>query len=273
MSKQTSRERRAEILRLATVSGLANVEEMSDLLGVTASTIRRDLALLTAQGKLARTYGGAIALTARPEASLRQRTGQGYEAKRAIGRWAAAQVGPGETILLDAGSTTGAMAHALGSGRDVAKDIVVATVGLNALEELADATGIEVLSLGGWLRPLSQGFVGPLTEASLERLTFDRAFMGADGVTADTGICEATLQQTRQKELMMRRSQHVYVLAHSSKLGHRPFHAWATMPRHWTLVTDSNADKTELGRFRDHRIEVVVVDLASSAPVEAVSGL
>jgi DeoR/GlpR family transcriptional regulator of sugar metabolism len=257
VGKQSSRERRAEIVRLATVSGLANVEELSDVLGVTASTIRRDLALLTTQGKLARTYGGAIALGSHPEASLRQRSGQAFEAKRAIGRWAAGQVRSGETVLLDAGSTTGAMAHALGSTRDV----VVATVGLNALDALADAQGIEVLSLGGWLRPLSQGFLGPLTEASLERMTFDRAFMGADGVTADRGICEADLQQTRQKELMMRRAEHVYVLAHAAKLGQRPFHAWAAMPDRWTLVTDSSADKEQLGRFRDHRIEVVVVDI------------
>lgn len=256
MGKQSSRDRRSEIVRLATESGLANVEELSDVLGVTPSTIRRDLALLTAQGKLARTYGGAMALVPHPEASLRQRSGQAFEAKRAIGRWAANQVRTGETILLDAGSTTGAMANALTTMRD----IVVATVGLNALDELADAAGIEVLSLGGRLRPLSQGFVGPLTEASLERMTFDRAFMGADGVTADRGICEADLTQTRQKELMMRRAQHVYVLAHAAKLGQSPFHAWAMMPDKWTLVTDSSADKTELNRFRDHGVELVVVD-------------
>lgn len=261
MGRHTSRDRRSEILRLVTLSGLANVDELSELLGVTASTIRRDLALLTTQGKLARTYGGAIALVAHPEASLRQRTGQAYDAKRAIGHWAAAQVRAGETILLDAGSTTGAVAHALAG----AKGFVVATVGLNALTELADADGIEVLSLGGWLRPLSQGFYGPLTEASLERLTFDRAFIGADGVTADSGICEADLEQTRQKEIMMRRAENVYVLAHASKLGQRPFHAWAMMPPQWTLVTDSSADPAELGRFKDHGIDVVVVDPSAPA--------
>ncbi|WP_111766908.1 DeoR/GlpR family DNA-binding transcription regulator [Nakamurella deserti] len=261
MGKQTSRERRAEIVRLATVSGLANVEELSTVLGVTSSTIRRDLAVLTAQGKLARTYGGAMALVPHPEASLRQRSGQAFEAKRAIGRWAAAQVRPGETVLLDAGSTTGAMANALASARE----IVVATVGLNALDELADATGVEVLSLGGRLRPLSQGFVGPLTEASLERMTFDRAFMGTDGVTADRGICEADLTQTRQKELMMRRAEHVYVLAHAAKLGQRPFHAWAVMPDHWTLVTDDSAEREEVAKFKDHGIDVVVVDSATTS--------
>jgi DeoR/GlpR family transcriptional regulator of sugar metabolism len=83
--------------------------------------------------------------------------------------------------------------------------------------------------------------------------------MGADGVTADRGICEANLQQTRQKELMMARSEHVYVLAHAAKLGQRPFHSWAPMPVHWTLVTDSGADPRQLKLFRDRGVEVVVV--------------
>ena len=75
MAKHTAQTRRGEIVRLATTSGLASVEELSDQLGVTASTIRRDLAKLTAQGKLARTYGGVMSLAHHPEASLRQRLG------------------------------------------------------------------------------------------------------------------------------------------------------------------------------------------------------
>jgi len=263
LTKLGFRERRSEIIRLATTTGLASVEELSDALGVTQSTIRRDLALLTSQGKLARTYGGAMSLVAHPEASLRQRTGIAFTAKQAIGRWSAAEVKTGETVLLDAGSTTGAMAHELAH----AHDITVATVGLTALQELSDAPSVEVLSLGGKLRALSQGFLGPLTEAALERMTFDRVFMGADGVTAERGICEADLQQTRLKELMMQRSDRTYVLAHSAKLEQRPFHAWALMPDRWTLVTDSAADPFDVARFRDHGIEVVVVEASSSRRV------
>lgn len=252
--RRSARERRAEILRVIGVDGQARIEALADTLGVTASTIRRDLATLTGQGKLARTYGGAMSAAAHPEASLRQRIGEHHDAKRAIGRWAAAQVQPGETVLLDAGTTTGAMAHELVDARD----IVVATAGLTALEALLDAGGVEVLMLGGRLRRLSQGFVGPLAEGSLERLTFDRSFVGADGVTADRGICEADLDQTRVKELMMRRADHVYVLAHAAKLGQRPFHAWATMPDRWTLVTDGAADADTLEEFRSAGVEVVV---------------
>jgi DeoR/GlpR family transcriptional regulator of sugar metabolism len=198
MPARESRRRRDEIVRLATTSGLASVEELSRTFGVTASTIRRDPALLTSEGRLARTYGGAMALAAHPETSLRQRIGEAFAAKRAIAR--AAEVRPGETVLLDAGSTVGALAHELRR----TPGLTAVTVGLTALAELGDAESVTVHCLGGTMRPLSQGFVGPLAEAALERVTFDRAFLG--GVTAE-GLCEADLAQTRLKELMARRAR------------------------------------------------------------------
>lgn len=250
----STHERRDQIVRLATEAGLASVDELSQIFGVTPSTIRRDLALLTTDGRLARTYGGAIAVSAHPESSLRQRVGEGFDAKRAIARWAADQIQTGETILLDAGSTVGALAHELRR----AELLTVATTGMTALQELADVESVHVECLGGTLRPLSQGFVGPLTEAALERMTFDRVFLGTDGVNADGDICEADLRQTRLKELMARRADNVYVLAHAAKLDHRPFHAWAKLPLPWTLVTDATADPRVTGQLRARGIEVVV---------------
>ncbi|MET8977979.1 DeoR/GlpR family DNA-binding transcription regulator [Streptomyces sp. NPDC004539] len=256
VSPTGSQTRRDRILHLATTTGLASVEELSQHFGVTASTIRRDLARLTADGRLARTYGGAMALTAHPEASLRQRTGEAFEAKRAIARRAAAEIGAGETVLLDAGSTVGALAHELRS----AKELTVATTGLTALQELSDVASVHVECLGGTLRPLSQGFVGPLTEAALERMTFDRVFLGTDGISPEHGICEADLRQTRLKELMARRAERVYVLAHAGKLGRRPFHAWASLPAGWTLITDTDADAAIVDELRRREVDVVLVE-------------
>jgi DeoR/GlpR family transcriptional regulator of sugar metabolism len=196
-----------------------------------------------------------MAVNAHPESSLRQRVGEGFEAKRAIARWAAELVQTGETILLDAGSTVGALAHELRR----AELLTVATTGMTALQELADVDSVHVECLGGTLRPLSQGFVGPLTEAALERMTFDRVFLGTDGVNAEGDICEADLRQTRLKELMARRTDNVFVLAHAAKLDHRPFHAWAKLPLPWTLVTDDAADERVVDRLRARGIDVVVV--------------
>ena len=256
MSVRESELRRTEIVRLATQSGLASVEDLSSGFGVSASTIRRDLAQLELAGRLARTYGGAIARAAHPESTLRERIGEAYEAKHAIARVAAGEVQPGETVLLDAGSTVGALAHELRGVRD----LTVVTTSLTVIAELA-GSAVTVVCLGGTLRPLSQAFIGPLAEAALERLSFDRIFLGADGVSAADGICEAELEQTRLKELMARRSGRVYVLAHAEKLERRPFHAWAKLPEHWTLVSDDDADPTAVQRFEAAGIDVRLAPL------------
>lgn len=251
-----AQERRAAILRLAGSSGLTSVDELSSTFGVTTSTIRRDLAQLQAAGRLARTYGGAMPLAR--EAPLRQRNGEAPEAKQAIARWAADQVRPGETVLLDSGSTTTALAREL-SHRS---DLTVVTTGITVVHELAHAD-LHVECLGGALRQVSQGLVGPLTEAALERRTFDRAFLGADGVTAEHGICEADLEQTRLKELIAQRADHVYVLVHADKLGQRPFQAHTRLSPHWSLVTDDSADPATTAHFRARGHDVVVVGINS----------
>ncbi len=254
--RRDNQARRQAIVELASTTGLASVEELSQRFEVTASTIRRDLAHLEQKGHLARTYGGARAMLAHPEADLRQRLGEAHEAKRAIGKWAASQVQPGETILLDAGTTTAAVAHEL---RDLNR-LTVVTPGMTVLNELSSSEGIEVECFGGTLRPMSQAFLGPHAEAALERRTFDRVFLGADSVTADRGICEADIRQTRLKELMTRRGERIYLLVHAAKIGRAPFHAWAPMPRDWTLVTDQSAHPAALEPFRASGVDIVVVD-------------
>lgn len=251
-------QRREEIVRMATSNGLASVDELSQVFDVTASTIRRDLAQLTESGRLARTYGGAIAVPLHREPSLNERRGESHQAKRGIGLWAASQVHPGDVVLLDAGTTTAELAHAL---RDVGK-LTVMTIGLTPLAAISGAPDVNVICLGGHLRDISQGFEGPITEAALEGLTFDAVFLGCDGVTADRGICEATVAQTRLKELMWRASDRAYVLAHGKKLGERPFNAWVRMPASWTLVTNESATDAQIEPFRERGIEVVVADRA-----------
>ncbi|WP_038373417.1 DeoR/GlpR family DNA-binding transcription regulator [Brachybacterium phenoliresistens] len=254
-----ARARREEIARLAASSGPASVEELSRRFEVTPSTIRRDLSRLAEEGALARTYGGAIPLAA-GESTLRERESEAHPAKRALGAWARRQIRPGEHVLLDGGSTVGELARELaGAGPEAA--LHVTALGLNALHRLEEVEGIELVSPGGAVRRSSQSFIGPITEAALSRMTFDRAYLSSDGVTAEHGLCEAGPEQTRLKELMAAQSAEVTVLADSTKLGHRPFHSWARLPLPWTLVTDDGADPRQLELFRRSGVEVQVVDL------------
>jgi DeoR/GlpR family transcriptional regulator of sugar metabolism len=86
----------------------------------------------------------------------------------------------------------------------------------------------------------------------------DRAFLGADAVNAESGICEAEQEQTRLEELMRQRAHTMYVLAHAENLGSRPFHAWAPIPAGATLVTDSGVTEEQVRCFAKASINVAV---------------
>jgi DeoR/GlpR family transcriptional regulator of sugar metabolism len=176
-----SHQRQEEIVRLAGATGVPTVEELSTRFSVPASTIRRDLTKLQFLGLLARTCNGAKGLQSHPEDSVRHRNQKPFDAKRGIARWAAQQIHSGETVLLDTGSTVAALARQLRRARA----LTVVTTSLAVLQELSGAESIQVLCLGGTLRYVSKDFIGPLAEAALERMTFDRAFLGADGIMAD----------------------------------------------------------------------------------------
>ncbi|MBF4616371.1 DeoR/GlpR family DNA-binding transcription regulator [Curtobacterium sp. VKM Ac-1376] len=241
----SARARRDAIVTLATNVGLASVDELSERFGVTASTIRRDLATLQSQRKLTRTFGGAMAAAAHPEASLRQRLGEHSDAKRDIARRAAATVVPGASLFLDNGSTVAAFAHALPPNAE----LTVTTTSVGVITEMAEREDVRLVTLGGEYRSLSNGFVGPLTEAALEYLTFDAAYLGADAVSPERGVCEADLGQVRVKELIARRAETVYVLADSSKLAQSDFHAWSRLGGDWTLITDDGIAPELIERF------------------------
>jgi DeoR/GlpR family transcriptional regulator of sugar metabolism len=185
---RTSRRRQEEIVHLATTTGLASVDELSARFAVSSSTIRRDLARLQSLGRLARTFGGATAIGSASEDAVRHRLQEAFDAKRDIARWAAQQIRPGETIALDTGSTVAALAHQL----RLARDVTVATTSLRAMQELSGTGSVHVECLGGTLRRLSEGLVGPLAEMALERMTFDRAFLGADGSRRRTASAKPT---------------------------------------------------------------------------------
>ncbi|WP_129838686.1 DeoR/GlpR family DNA-binding transcription regulator [Streptomyces sp. RFCAC02] len=236
--------RRGEIRDLLQVRPIA-VAELAERYGVSESTIRRDLGRLSRDGQIVRTYGGAVSPGPQEEQPLQEREHLAGPEKAAIARAADRHAAGCGLVLLDAGTTVGALA-----GRLAARGgLTVATPGLTSINILAGVPGIELVVLGGTVRPLSLGMVGPLAEAAVSRLTADAAFLGADGVVAGRGICEARPEQTALKQLMIDRSRELYVLADAGKLGRENSHWWATFDRPWTLVTDAGATDEQLAPF------------------------
>ncbi|HEY0239038.1 MAG TPA: DeoR/GlpR family DNA-binding transcription regulator [Friedmanniella sp.] len=245
--------RRREVVLGEILAGHGNVRALSERLRVSEATIRRDLRILSDEGKTTRTYGGAVGAPRRLELSLHEKEALFQERKEAIAREAAAHVEDGDTLILDAGTTIGHLAADLGRFAD----LQVITNGISSILALAGDDDVELISLGGTLRHISRAFVGPLAELVLERLSADITFLGADGL-GPFGISCPTANHAALKSLMASRASRVYVLADSSKIGHTSHQHWVPFQRGWTLITDSNVAAARVDELRSWGLQIEV---------------
>lgn len=251
--RRATEQRRARLVALVG-DGNASVESLARELGVSASTVRRDLSRLQDNGRIARTYGGALLRESFEERPFDQSARLNLEAKRAIARAALDRVLPRSTVFLDAGTTCLALARLLADRAP----LTVVTRGLEAALLLAREPDLSVVVVGGTVQPLSHGIVGPLTSLSLERMAFDTAFLGADALDPGRGLGEPRLEETYVKEEAARRAGSVVVLADSSKLSEQQAPAWLALQPGWRVVTDHGADPAALEELAAAGVEVTV---------------
>lgn len=256
---ETSTQRRATKARHDALvallhQGVDGVDTLADRVGVSASTVRRDLTRLQREGRIARTYGGAMVRDPFQERSFGESELLHRQAKSAIAAAAAELVGEGATVFVDAGTTCLALARALLPRGP----LTVVTRGLEAALLLAKAEDVEVVMLGGQIRPLSHGVVGPLASIAFDRFTFDAAFLGADAVDPVRGLGEPTGEESYVKERAASRASAVFVLADASKLDPANVASWAPLPEPWTLITDASVPAPVTSAFQDAGVPVIV---------------
>ncbi|KMO10340.1 DeoR/GlpR family DNA-binding transcription regulator [Methylobacterium platani] len=249
---------RHPLLLEALQAGEVVVEELAERFGVSASTIRRDLQQLASEKTIRRTYGGAVIAHPLPETSLPEREAQARPEKAAIARAAIGLLSDDDILVLDGGSTVATFGAGLigGAGRPGRRHAII-TNNLPLVGVLAGAPGLALTVLGGAVRPGSMSTMGPLAEASLRRLTADKAVVSGDGFVAGRGLCEAAIEQVSLKSLMMEQAAEVVVLMDSSKLGRATQGAWAPLPRRWTLVTDAGATQAQCAEAEEAGARVV----------------
>ena len=179
-------------------------------------TIRRDLQLLEQEGVLRRVHGGTISVASRGDLhpySVREK--QDLEANQRIGEAAASMIRERETVILDVGTTTLAVARAL-RGR---RNLTVITSSLHVANVLAKERGIRLMVTGGTVTPGDLSLVGDLAEDAFARLRFDTLVMGVAGVDAEVGCTEFSTDDARVKRAALATVRRCIVVADSSKLG------------------------------------------------------
>ena len=216
------------------------VSHLSELLGVSDVTIRKDLQQLEDQGYLTRVRGGAV-FSGRGQLELRFAARQqlALDEKRRLAARAAQLVRPGTTIFLDGSTTVFQMTRLL---RHI-QGLTVITNGLYAALELSFAPEITTIVVGGILRKQSSSLVDLLTPELLRRLHVDVAFLSCRGFTTEHGLMESDLREAQLKRAMGQTAQQVVALVDHTKLNH-VYIASSLLPEEIdTLLVDQGVDQ------------------------------
>ena len=206
-------ERQKKIVELLRENGAVQVSKLSADFNVAEETVRRDLEKLEKQELLLRTLGGAVPVDDnKHEPSLEKRKKLNVAGKELVARAAAELVSPGDTIFLDASTTTFYIARELKTMRN----ITVVTNSLETIAELSGCTDIRVIGTGGLVGG-SRSFVGSLAESAIRENYFaNKLFFSSRGVTAEAGILDSNEQECAMKKCMIKNSQtKIYVCEHT----------------------------------------------------------
>lgn len=252
------RQRQNAIRELLLVERQVQILELARRFGVSTMTIRRDLAAMEAEGCLIRTFGGGIAVPAPAALPLAPFRGAS-SVKQAIGQRAASLVQPGQTVIVDAGTTTLEVVRHL--PRDA--EITLVTNSLPAAQEMLGA-GMQVLLLGGYVSTDEVRIYGPLTEACLANLHADLLFVGCVGASATHGFSMSDLYLTSNVKAMVHAADRVVVVAESGKFHQRALSCYALPSEVSVLVSDDRLSADERHQLAEQGVDVLMVEVAAT---------
>ena len=212
--------RRRLLLDRISRQGFATLDELVKSMGVSESTVRRDLEALDLAGSVRRTHGGAMFVDSDAEAKaipplppFDDRTSSATAEKRAIGRATAALIDDGDTILLDGGTTTLEVARAL-----LGRPVQVVTNSLPIAQLAAGSKEMDLILIGGYVYPRTGVALGPLAVAMMRNIRVRRAILGAGGIVAE-GLYNSNLLLVEAEREMMSCGQEVIIVADHTKFG------------------------------------------------------
>jgi DeoR family fructose operon transcriptional repressor len=251
MGNQVRQKRLTEILAS---HGECSIEQLARELGVSDMTIRRDLQALSQNGKIIRTHGGAaMAERVSFEFEFLEKVQQNREAKEAIAKLAVTKVDDGQSVLLDSGTTTLALAGEL----QTKQRLTVITTSLPIASRLQFCRQIEVLLLGGYVRASSPDLAGALTESNLETVCADVAFIGAQGIDRNGVVYQQSPEIGRMLAQMVRSANKVYVVADNSKFDKTALCKFVNLKDLAGVITDRGIDPSVVAALKSGGIRVL----------------
>jgi DeoR/GlpR family transcriptional regulator of sugar metabolism len=248
-----SAQRHLRLRQMFSTEEFIEIEALCHTLGVSESTVRRDLTELESRGLLRRVHGGAISLQVRDEAlDFGRRSTMQHEEKVRIGRAAAMLVNDGETLILGGGSTAVEVAHNL-----FGRPVQIITNSIPIAQVFWDCKSVEVTLTGGYLYPRLGAQLGPICEHMLSQLSADTLIMGI-GAISEAGLSDSNTLIVGSVKKMIDVSRRVIIVADHTKFGRGGMVHLAPLEAVDVVVTDRDLAPEYQQLLRTHDLEVVL---------------
>lgn len=247
--------RRRKILEWLQEEGSARVRDLSGAFEVSEATIRQDLERLEADGYISREHGGAYLKTLpRQVETLSLQHLENMDKKRKIGVRAAALVDHGETIILDAGSTTTEVAHGLLQRQG----LTVITNALNIALILGAVPGFAVHMPGGQFKAPTLSLSGDKSVEYFRDILAGKLFLATAGVSLEAGLTYPSFADLQLKQAMIKAAQRVYLVADSTKINRTSFTRLGTLDVIHSFITDDGIRDEDAREFERRGIELII---------------
>lgn len=248
-------ERRKEIILLLKKEKRASVKQLSKKFDVSRATIRRDLSELEKNGFIRRTHGGAILSgTSKLEPSFKEKEDKLAPEKKEIGKKAAEIIKNGDTIFIDAGTTT---RYILDNLKDK-KDLTIVTHALHIINKINEIDlDCEIVVIGGNFKWSTEAMIGPIAEDCLKKLRVDKSFVGVNGFSLESAATTPDLREAKIKEIALKIAGENFLLFDQSKWSEIYFYKFADLKHINFIITDSiTAAKEE--NLNEEEIEIIL---------------
>jgi DeoR/GlpR family transcriptional regulator of sugar metabolism len=243
-------ERQNKILKLLGRNDQTSVKELTARLKVSSVTIRQDLNFLEAEGLLKRIHGGAVLKDAD---DIANRLGVNYEKKLKIARKVSAYVHDGETILIESGSANALLAREL-----LKKNVTIITTNVYIARQFRKNEQARIIILGGMYQHESESLVGKITKVCIDQLNYDKAFIGIDGYTPETGFTLRDLFRAEISSYIIKKSKEIFIVSDSSKFGKTELTNICYPSDIHHIATDSDLDKQYITKFNQAGIDLIL---------------
>lgn len=251
---QLTIERLEQILHIVQEQQYVRVTELSERLGVSEPTIRRDLKKLESMGRVRREHGGvSVVEVALAEPPVVQRSIENREEKQRIGRAAASLIKDGETIFLGSGTTTLEVARAL-EGK---KNLTVITNALNVAYQLAGNENITLIVTGGVVRHSEFSMIGHIVEQTLKDLRADKAIISMRAISLHDGLTNMNPLETMTDRVIVQCACEVILVADHTKFGKVATSIVAPLTAVQKIITDEQTPLDMLEELRALGIQVI----------------